>query len=67
MIPHDPVPGAWRTSSRSSGNGNCVEVAAGSTAVAVRDSKDRGGPVLAFPAASWRSFLAGLDRLTTPR
>ncbi|WP_184728998.1 DUF397 domain-containing protein [Saccharopolyspora phatthalungensis] len=26
-------------------------------AVAVRDSKDRDGPVLAFPAASWGAFL----------
>ncbi|MFD0974457.1 DUF397 domain-containing protein, partial [Plantactinospora endophytica] len=32
----------WRTSSRSGGNGNCVEVADNLGAVvAVRDSKDR--------------------------
>ncbi|MDO3705994.1 DUF397 domain-containing protein [Micromonospora sp. C28SCA-DRY-2] len=50
----------WRTSTRSVGNGNCVEVAAADGRVAVRDSKDRGGPVLAFPRPAWHAFLAGL-------
>jgi uncharacterized protein DUF397 len=51
---------AWRKSSRSGGgnNGACVEVAFSGPAVAVRDSKDPGGPVLAFRAASWAAFLA---------
>ncbi|MGI8309008.1 DUF397 domain-containing protein [Saccharopolyspora hattusasensis] len=51
----------WRKSSRSVGSGqggNCVEVAFAGPAVAVRDSKDPGGPVLAFPASSWAAFLA---------
>ncbi|MCM0676190.1 DUF397 domain-containing protein [Micromonospora phytophila] len=51
----------WRTSSRSVGNGNCVEVAAAAGRVAVRDSKDRGGPVLAFPPSAWRAFVTGID------
>ena len=47
----------WRTSSRSGGNGNCVEVADNLAAVvAVRDSKDPGGPVLVFAAEGWRRF-----------
>jgi hypothetical protein len=50
---------AWRTSSRSSGNGNCVEVAVLDGAVAVRDSKDRRGPVLIFTSAEWDAFVAG--------
>ncbi|MFG2104754.1 DUF397 domain-containing protein [Micromonospora sp. S4605] len=50
----------WRTSTRSVGNGNCVEVAAADDRVAVRDSKDRGGPVLAFGRPAWHAFLAGL-------
>lgn len=54
----------WRTSSRSQMS-NCVEVAllpqAGDAdAVAVRDSKDRGGPVLTFSQDSWREFVGGI-------
>jgi hypothetical protein len=48
----------WRKSTRSSGNGNCVEFADLGDAVAVRDTKDRGGPVLRFSPASWRAFIA---------
>ena len=52
----------WHISTRS-GGGGCVEVAldAGSPVVAVRDSKDRSGPVLAFPAADWRGFVAAVQ------
>lgn len=39
----------WRTSSYSSGNGNeCVEVADTGALIAVRDSKNPGGPRFAF-------------------
>lgn len=50
---------AWHKSSRSSGNGNCVEVAILDDAVAVRDTKDRSGPVLVFTPAEWSAFVAG--------
>ena len=47
----------WRTSSYSGSNGgNCIEVAASAHAVAVRDSKDPHGPVLAFSSQQWRRF-----------
>jgi Domain of unknown function (DUF397) len=50
--------GVWRKASYSSSNGgNCVEVTrTPAAAVAVRDSKDPGGPKLAFSAADWREF-----------
>ncbi|BCJ57393.1 DUF397 domain-containing protein [Micromonospora endophytica] len=50
----------WRTSSRSVGNGNCVEVTTVAGGVAVRDSKDRHGPVLAFSPSAWSTFVARL-------
>ncbi|MEV5507885.1 DUF397 domain-containing protein [Streptomyces orinoci] len=48
----------WRKSSHSSGNGACVEVAETGGIVAVRDSKDRSGPVLRFYAAQWAYFIS---------
>ena len=48
---------AWRTSSYSGDNGGtCVEVGTAGPAVAVRDSKDPDGPLLAFPAGTWTEF-----------
>ena len=41
-------------------SGTCVEVAAAPTAVAVRDGKDRGGPVLTFTPHAWQNFIQGL-------
>jgi uncharacterized protein DUF397 len=50
---------AWRTSSYSgSGGGQCVEAGAVRDAILVRDTKDRGGPVLAFGQQAWRAFAA---------
>ncbi|MEV4723468.1 DUF397 domain-containing protein [Micromonospora humida] len=55
---------SWRKSSRSNGQGgNCVEVADNlSGVVAVRDSKDPEGPVLAFGPDTWREFVAKVVR-----
>jgi len=47
----------WRKSSRSGENG-CVEVAFVEGRIAVRDSKDRGGPVLLFERHEWDAFIA---------
>ncbi|MCW2639448.1 MAG: hypothetical protein JWP76_1754 [Dactylosporangium sp.] len=49
----------WMKSSRSSGNGQCVEMADLGDAVAVRDSKDPTGPVLLFTPGEWVAFLSG--------
>ncbi|MFJ8690172.1 DUF397 domain-containing protein [Micromonospora wenchangensis] len=54
----------WRKSTRSNGGGGaCVEVADNlSGVVMVRDSKDPGGPVLAFDPYAWRAFVAATAR-----
>ena len=50
---------AWRKSTRS-GNNGCIEVAFVGDQVAIRDSKDRSGPVLQFTHREWEAFLAGV-------
>ncbi len=50
--------GVWRKSSRSGGDGECVEVAGFADSVGVRDSKDRQGPALSFAPAGWVRFVA---------
>lgn len=50
-----------KSGSRTSNGGGCVEVARPPVAVvAVRDSKDPEGPVLAFSPAAWQTFTSGL-------
>jgi prepilin-type processing-associated H-X9-DG protein len=49
----------WRKSTRSGCNG-CISVAFLDGHVAVRDSKDRHGPVLVFTLAEWRAFLGAV-------
>jgi hypothetical protein len=51
---------AWRTSSYTSAGGNCVEVGDANHAILVRDSKDRTGGTLTFPASTWQSFTNSL-------
>ena len=46
----------WRKSSYSSQSGNCVEVANLPGMVAIRDTKDRQGPTLAFTCRDWQAF-----------
>ena len=58
----DLLGAAWRKSSRSGENG-CVEVAFVGDQVAVRDSKQKRGPVLVFTPTEWKAFIGGvLDR-----
>ncbi|MGW9498048.1 DUF397 domain-containing protein [Streptomyces prasinus] len=53
----------WFKSTHSGDEGGeCVEVAAGATVIRVRDSKERGGPRLAFTRSAWSGFVADLGR-----
>jgi hypothetical protein len=53
---------AWTKSSRSTGNGACVEVRSPQAeSVLVRDSKDPQGPFLTFSPDSWAAFVADVD------
>jgi Domain of unknown function (DUF397) len=49
----------WHKSTLSQANG-CVEVAIQDDGVAVRDSKDRSGPVLVFTRQEWEAFVGGV-------
>lgn len=58
----DDLTGAtWRTSSYSSGNGQCVEVARTTKVVALRDSKNPAGRALRFSDQQWAVFTLGLE------
>jgi hypothetical protein len=54
----------WRKSSNtgggSGGGGNCVEVAASSRTVGIRDSKDPKKSTLAFSPDQWKSLIRGV-------
>jgi hypothetical protein len=51
----------WRKSAYSNNGGACVQVARNLPgAVAVRDSKDPGGPALIFTPADWEAFTPGV-------
>ncbi|MDI1453634.1 DUF397 domain-containing protein [Streptomyces sp. ATE26] len=63
MNTEQPAQLTWLKSSYSGDEGGeCVEVTPGATSIYVRDSKDRGGPQLAFPWSAWSGFVAGLER-----
>ena len=63
---HDLSRASWFKSSYSNGQGGaCVEVASNLPGiVAVRDSKDRGGPQLAVPDQAWSQFTQAIKHGT---
>ncbi|KAA2264299.1 DUF397 domain-containing protein [Solihabitans fulvus] len=58
MLTPDFTGARWRTSSRSGGTQNCVELAQVASRVAVRDTKCRDAGALAFSATAFGGFLA---------
>ncbi|MGJ7907273.1 DUF397 domain-containing protein [Actinopolyspora sp. H202] len=51
---------SWRSSSRTQGQGQCVEVGFAKTAVWVRDSKNPPAGQLSVGMRQWDSFLSML-------
>jgi hypothetical protein len=49
-----------KSSVSGASNPACVEVGFETSAVLMRDSKDRGGPVLRFTVAEWKAFVTGV-------
>lgn len=60
MDRHELTGAAWRTSTYSSGDGECVEVAPILDGVALRDSKNPLGGVLRFSDQQWAVFTLAL-------
>ncbi|RAY16857.1 DUF397 domain-containing protein [Actinomadura craniellae] len=60
MATHDLSRAVWRKSSHSNGQGECVQVASAMGVVAIRDSKNPGGPHIAVLADEWNAFLAAV-------
>lgn len=56
---------AWFKSSYSAGDGGqCVEVAAGSGVVCVRDSKDKASALVSLTPCAWAEFVGFAARHT---
>ncbi|MBF6182134.1 DUF397 domain-containing protein [Nocardia otitidiscaviarum] len=53
----NPPVGKWFKSTRSETSKQCVEIKFEDGRVAVRDSKNPGGPVLNFDGVAWDRFV----------
>lgn len=49
----------WVKAQYSGSNGQCVEIASAADKIAIRDSKDPGGPILVYTAGEFNAFLHG--------
>ena len=50
---------SWIKAQLSNINGACIEIASAPGKIAIRDSKDPGGPVLVYTNPEFRAFLDG--------
>ena len=55
---YDKLP--WKVSTRTGGNGNCVEVAITEETIYVRDTKDRSLAPHRYTRAEWDAFISGV-------
>jgi hypothetical protein len=56
-VPDARLTGPWRTSSRSTGGNECIEVAQTSESCLVRDSKQPDGTCLPVGRPAWAGFI----------
>ena len=49
----------WTKASHSTANGHCIEIASARGNIAIRDSKDPDGLILAFTASEFAAFIDG--------
>jgi Domain of unknown function (DUF397) len=55
------VPLAWRKSTRSIANGQCIEAATlAAGRPVVRDSMDKDGPIVKFSESQWRNLIQNI-------
>jgi hypothetical protein len=52
----------WRKSSRSGGEGQCIEVTFALGRIFTRDSKNSDGPALSAIHTEWTAFLSALKK-----
>jgi hypothetical protein len=50
---------SWIKAQASTHNGACIEIASAAGNIAIRDSKDPGGPILVYTPAEFGAFLHG--------
>lgn len=50
---------SWRVAQRCDA-GNCVLIAPSGDTIVIGDSKNPGGPVLAYSRSEWRTFVEGI-------
>jgi hypothetical protein len=60
MTAPEPDSIVWRTSSYSTNQGACVQIAPAPDRVLIRDSKNPTGPALTVPTQAWCAFLTTL-------
>jgi hypothetical protein len=59
LTPEERAGLSWIKAQASTHNGACIEIASAIGNIAMRDSKDPGGPILVYTPAEFSAFLDG--------